>query len=82
MQRFIAVLIVISPVVLSMYGIKLMRDAFFGILNSPYPAVWLQFLIGMSAFIIGLFFIGSFIFYRDQKRNKIQAHFFKKNHHK
>lgn len=79
MQRFIAVLIVISPVILGMYGIKQMRDTFFGILNSPYPVLWLQFIVGALAFLIGLFFIGSFIFYRDRKRNKVQTNFLKEN---
>lgn len=79
MQRFIAVLIVISPVILGMYGIKLMRDTFFGILNSPYSVLWLQFLIGLVAFFVGLFFIGSFIFYRDKKRNKVQTRLTKNN---
>ncbi|PWA13200.1 DUF2627 domain-containing protein [Pueribacillus theae] len=77
MQRLLALLIVVSPVLLGVYGIKQMRDTLFGILNSPYPVLWLQFLIGFLAFIVGLFFIGSFIFYRDRKRNKLQPRFSK-----
>lgn len=79
MQRFIAVIIVIIPIILGMYGIKQMRDTFFGYLNSPYPALWIQFFAGLLAFFIGLYFIGSFILYRDRKRNKVQSRFVKKN---
>lgn len=82
MQRFIAVLIVISPVILGMYGIKLMRDTFFGILNNPYPVLWFQFIIGALAFAVGLFLIGGFIFYRDRKRNKVKPNFLKETNHK
>lgn len=79
MQRLIAVIIVISPVILGMYGIKQMRDTFFGYLNAPYPLLWVQFLAGVIAFLVGLFLIGSFIFYRDKKRNKVQTRFTEKN---
>lgn len=78
-QRFIAAIIVILPIILGMYGIKQMRDAFFGYLNSPYPALWVQFLAGLAAFGVGLYLIGSFILYRDRKRNKVQARFSKKS---
>ncbi len=79
MQRLIAVIIVISPVLLGMYGIKQMRDTFFGYLNTPYPLLWVQFLAGVIAFLVGLFLIGSFIFYRDKKRNKVQTRFTENN---
>lgn len=78
MQRFIAVLIVVFPIILGMYGIKQMRDTFFGISNSPYPSLWIQFIAGILAFLIGLYLIGGFILHRDRKRNKVQTNFSKK----
>lgn len=78
-ERFIAAIIVVIPVILGMYGIKQMRDTFFGYINTPYPTLWVQFLAGLAAFGIGLYLIGSFILYRDRKRNKVQPRFSKKN---
>lgn len=82
MQRVIAICIVIAPVLLSVYGIKQMRDTFFGYLNTPYSVLWVQFLVGFLVFLFGLFLIGSFIFYRDKKRNKIQTRFTKNMNNK
>lgn len=78
-QRFIAAILVAIPVLLGMYGIKQMRDTFFGYLNVPYSALWVQFLAGFVAFGVGLYLIGSFLLYRDRKRNKVQPRFSKKN---
>lgn len=77
MQRFLAFLIVLLPGLLAGYGIKLMRDVFFGILNIPFYTLWLQFFSGLIAFLIGLSFVGGFIYYRDQKQKKVQKRFTK-----
>lgn len=79
MARIIALIILLIPVILAGYGIKLMRDMVFGILHPPYPYLWLQFFAGMIYFVIGLGFLGGFILHRDRKRNKVQDRF-KKNH--
>lgn len=79
MVRLIALLIMIIPGVIAAYGIKLMRDMVFGILQPPFPFLWLQFLTGLLFFLIGLAFIGGFILHRDRKRNKVQSRFQKKN---
>lgn len=79
MVRLIALLIMVIPGLLAAYGIKLMRDMVFGILQSPFPYLWLQFLAGLLFFIIGLSFIAGFIFYRDRKKNKVQPRFQRKN---
>ncbi|KAF0818460.1 putative membrane protein YqzF [Bacillus sp. ZZV12-4809] len=47
----------------------------FGILQSPFPFLWLQFVSGFLFLIIGLGFIAGFILYRDRKRNKVQDRF-------
>ncbi|WP_243386570.1 DUF2627 domain-containing protein [Bacillus kexueae] len=79
MVRLIALLIMIIPGVIAAYGIKLMRDMVFGILQPPFPFLWLQFLTGLLFFLIGLAFISGFILHRDRKRNKVQSRFQKKN---
>jgi hypothetical protein len=78
MGRYIALIIVLIPGIMAVIGIKWMRDTVFGVLQSPFPVLWLQFLIGFLSFIAGLSFVGGFIFYRDRKRNKVQLKFKKK----
>ncbi|KAA0549482.1 DUF2627 domain-containing protein [Bacillus sp. BGMRC 2118] len=75
MLRFIALILVLIPVGLAALGIKLIRDMSFGVLQAPIPSLSLQFLLGVICLVGGLYLIGSFIFYRDRKRNKIQNRF-------
>jgi hypothetical protein len=75
MIRIIALIILLIPGFLAAYGIKLMRDMTFGILQAPFPYLWLQFLIGLLFFIGGLGFVAGFILHRDRKQNKVQAKF-------
>jgi hypothetical protein len=75
MGRFLALMILVIPGIFAGYGIKLMRDTFFQLLNFPYPNLSLQFLAGLIAFFAGLSFIGGFIFYRDRKNGKIAPRF-------
>ncbi|MCH1626639.1 DUF2627 family protein [Ferdinandcohnia quinoae] len=78
MQRLIALIIILIPGFMAAIGIKFMRDVFFGILHSPLSYLWLQFILGLLLFIIGLGFIGGFVLYRDRKRNKVQQKFQRK----
>lgn len=78
MARIIALILLLIPGLLAGYGIKLMRDMLFGILHAPFPYLWMQFFGGLLYFIIGLGFIGGFIFHRDRKRNKVQDRFKKR----
>jgi hypothetical protein len=75
MKRIIALLILVIPGFLAGFGIKLMRDMTFGILQSPIPYLGLQFLLGLILFLCGLAFVAGFIFHRDRKRNKVQDRF-------
>lgn len=75
MSRIFALVIMLIPGIFAAYGIKLMRDMVFGILQNPFPFLWLQFLAGLLLFLLGLGFIAGFILYRDRKRNKVQARF-------
>ncbi|RLQ98290.1 DUF2627 domain-containing protein [Falsibacillus albus] len=78
MIRIFALLIMVIPGIAAVLGVKLMRDMTFGILQDPFPFLWLQFLTGLIFFLGGLSFIAGFIFYRDRKRNKVQDRFKKK----
>ncbi|KKI93031.1 membrane protein [Bacillus sp. SA1-12] len=78
MSRIIALIIMVIPGVLAAYGIKLMRDMTFGILQPPIPNLFLQFILGLFLFLGGLSFVAGFIFYRDRKRNKVQKRFSKR----
>lgn len=75
MIRLIALLIVAIPGFLAVLGFKLMRDTIFGVPQFHIPYFWLQFLIGLLLFVLGLVFVGGFIFYRDKKRKKLQPKF-------
>ncbi|PLR99866.1 DUF2627 domain-containing protein [Bacillus sp. T33-2] len=75
MDRIIALIILLIPGFLAAYGIKLMRDMVFGIMQAPFPFLWLQFLSGLLLFLMGLGFVAGFILYRDRKRNKVQDRF-------
>lgn len=73
--RFIALLILVIPGVLGVYGWTLMRNAFFSLLDPNISFQWLHFLSGLLLFLIALLFIGGFIFYRDKKRKRVQTRF-------
>lgn len=75
MIRIIALIILLIPGVFAALGVKLMRDMVFGILQDPFPFLWLQFLTGLLMFLIGLGFVAGFILHRDRKRNKVQSRF-------
>ncbi|MCQ6273759.1 DUF2627 domain-containing protein [Bacillus sp. V3B] len=75
MIRIIALVILLIPGVFAALGVKLMRDMVFGILQNPFPFLWLQFLTGLLMFLMGLWFVAGFIFHRDKKRKKVQSRF-------
>lgn len=75
MRRIIALIIILIPIFLAAYGIKLMRDMVFGILQAPIPSLPLQFIIGIILFLLGLGFISGLVLHRDRKRNKVAERF-------
>lgn len=79
MQRYVALLLALLPILLAVFGIKLMRDTVFGILLTPIPNLTLQFFIGAFAFGIGFYIFGGFVLHRDRKRNKVQRRFQREN---
>ncbi|MBD1378779.1 DUF2627 domain-containing protein [Metabacillus arenae] len=78
MSRIFALIIMVIPGVFAAFGIKLMRDMVFGILQPPIPFLWMQFLLGLLMFLGGLGFIGGFVLHRDRKRDKVQKRFVKR----
>jgi polyferredoxin len=75
MIRIFALILLLIPGFLAAVGIKFMRDTLFGILHSPIPFLWLQFLAGFILFVAGLGFVAGFILHRDRKRKKVQTRF-------
>lgn len=78
MARMLAFIVLLIPGLLAAGGIKLIRDTFFGKLIEPIPFLWLQMMIGILFFIIGLGFFAGFLLHRDRKNGKVQAKFAKK----
>ncbi|MDE0564264.1 DUF2627 domain-containing protein [Exiguobacterium sp. B2(2022)] len=78
-MRFIALLILIVPGLLGVYGIKLLRDSFF--LKTSGPFTWidslaaasmLQGTFGLLLAMGGIGFVAGYIFNRDKKTGKVQ----------
>ncbi|PLS15319.1 DUF2627 domain-containing protein [Bacillus sp. M6-12] len=75
MKRLIAFFILFVPGALAAYGIKLMRDMVFGILQPPFTLLWLQLLSGLILTVGGIGFIAGFVLHRDRKKQKVQDRF-------
>jgi TRAP-type C4-dicarboxylate transport system permease small subunit len=75
LQRFVALFILVIPGALGVYGWKLMRDALFTFFDTDLGFQWLLFLLGLLLFLVGVAFVGGFIFYRDRKRKLVQPRF-------
>lgn len=78
-MRFIALLILIVPGLLGVYGIKLLRDSFFLKTNAPFSwfdslaaASMLQGTFGLLLAMGGIGFVAGYIFNRDKKTGKVQ----------
>lgn len=77
-QRFIAILLLITPGAFATYGLLMMKNAIFFALDPAVPFSWWRFLIGALFLFGGLAFIGGWIFSRDRKRNYLAPRFRKK----
>lgn len=78
MARTLAFIVLLIPGLMAAGGIILMRDTIFGKLIEPIPFLWLQLLVGIIFFGIGLSFFAGFLLHRDRKNGKVQARFTKK----
>lgn len=79
MARFAAFLVLLIPGLMAASGIKFMRDTLFGKLLTPFPWLWLQFVVGILFFIVGFGFFAGFLLHRDRKKGNVSARFQKKN---
>ncbi|MFD2672812.1 DUF2627 domain-containing protein [Marinicrinis sediminis] len=83
--RLIAVLLLVIPGWAATYGFLLMKDAVFlyfsqfGDEQVTPDFNWLPFLGGAVLFLLGVFFIGGWIFFRDRKRNYVAPRFMDKS---
>lgn len=77
-MRLFAVMLLVIPGFLATYGFLIMKDAVFASLGpSKFP--WVSFILGFILFVIGIAFIGGWIFFRDRKRNYVAPRFKPKN---
>lgn len=74
-MRLIALLILVIPGIVAVYGIKLIRDALFGEFHPIFFHMALQGIVGVIFVVGGLAFIGGFILHRDRKRNLTKGRF-------
>lgn len=78
MARLAALIVLLIPGILAAFGIKLMRDTFFGIHILPF-ALWVQFICGIVFTVVGLGFFAGFLLNRDRKNGKVAPRFQKKS---
>ena len=73
-SRIIAVLLLVIPGVMATYGFMLAKNALFDYIgkgDSPVGFAWSLFLLGLLLFLLGVGFIGGWVFFRDRKRNYV-----------
>ncbi|MFD1926610.1 DUF2627 domain-containing protein [Sporosarcina siberiensis] len=90
MARLVAFIILLIPGVMAAGGIKIMRDSLFGlsvftpdqqeelISATPLLPIWLQFMIGLVMFLVGLGFFAGFLLRRDRRKGRVQERFVQK----
>jgi Protein of unknown function (DUF2627) len=78
-QKLIALLIMVIPAALAMYGIKLIRDALFYSVTPDVDFLWGKLLLGLLLFVGPVSFVGGFILHHDRKRNRVQPRFMKRD---
>ncbi len=81
-QRLIAILLLVIPGIAAAYGFLLMKDAIYdyfvkiGDINVTSPDfAWGMFIGGAILFLLGIGFIGGWIFFRDRKHNYLSSRF-------
>ncbi|GAA4709696.1 DUF2627 domain-containing protein [Brevibacillus fulvus] len=74
-QKLLALLIMLIPAAIAVFGIKLMRDTLYLLFNPTLPFQWAKFILGLILFVLPVLFIGGFILHHDRKRNRVQPRF-------
>jgi hypothetical protein len=75
LQKVVALLIMVVPAAIAMYGIKLIRDALFFSLSSEVGFLWGKLVLGILCFVIPVLFIAGFILHHERKKNRVQPRF-------
>ncbi|MBM7705693.1 DUF2627 domain-containing protein [Chryseomicrobium aureum] len=75
MARLAALIVLVIPGILAAYGIKLMRDTFFGISNLGTAPLWFQFVLGLALMVLGIGFFAGFLLRRDRKNGRVSERF-------
>ncbi|WP_123040888.1 DUF2627 domain-containing protein [Cohnella candidum] len=82
LSRLIAILLLVIPGIAAAYGFLLMKDALFnyfadmGNVDLQTPSfAWGSFILGFILFLLGVSFIGGWIFFRDKKHNYLSSRF-------
>lgn len=78
MARLAALIVLLIPGILAAFGIKLMRDTFFGLQILPIGGLAFQFISGIIFTVLGLGFFAGFLLNRDRKNGKVAPRFQKK----
>ena len=78
MARLAAFIVLLIPGLLAAGGIKFMRDSLYGIVFFPFIQSWIQFIVGLIMFTLGLGFFAGFLLHRDRKKGRVQERFVKK----
>ncbi|RED61627.1 DUF2627 family protein [Cohnella lupini] len=80
-QRLIAILLLVIPGLSAAYGFLRMKDALYdffakmGVETVNPDFDWIKFIGGAVLFLIGIGFIGGWIFFRDRKHNYLSSRF-------
>lgn len=74
-QKLVALLIMVIPAAIAMYGIKLIRDAFFYSIGPDTSFLWGKLVLGVLCFAIPITFVGGFILHHERKKNRVQPRF-------
>lgn len=78
--RLLALIVLLIPGILAAFGIKLMRDTFFGLQILPLGGLAVQFICGLLFTVLGLGFFAGFLLNRDRKMEKLHRDFKEKRH--
>lgn len=74
-QKLVALMIMVIPAAIAMYGIKLIRDAFFYSFAPDTTFLWGKLVAGILCFGIPISFIAGFILHHERKKNRVQPRF-------
>ncbi|KHE67590.1 DUF2627 domain-containing protein [Halobacillus sp. BBL2006] len=74
-MRLIALMLLVTPGLIAVYGIKLIRDALFGEFHPIFLHIAVQGILGVVFVVGGIAFIGGFILHRDRKRGLTKGRF-------